>query len=92
VDKHIKLIQEALTISNDNLDNKSTTHIISHHQAEFININSHLYEELQREPEERNFTTKDYIEITLDRHLKRNHMINKIWREGQIAGVDKRSY
>lgn len=72
------MIQEALPMSNDNLDNKSTIHINSHHQAEFININSHLYEELQREAEEKHFTTKDYIEIILDRHLKRNHMINRI--------------
>lgn len=75
---------------NDNfdLDKKSTIHINSHH-AEFININSHLYEELQAEAEEKHFTIKEYIEIILERHLKRNHMINRIWPELQIAGVDE---
>ena len=47
MDKDIKPIQQALPMSNDNLDNKSTIHINSHHQAEFVN--SHLYEELQRD-------------------------------------------
>jgi hypothetical protein len=89
VDKDIRLIHETVSMSNDNLDKKSTIHMNSHHHAEFININSHLYEELQREAEEKHFTTKDYIEIILDRHLKRNHMINRIWPELQIAGVDE---
>lgn len=86
--KVIRLIQETVPMSNDNLDKKPTLRINSHH-AEFININSHLYEELQREAEEKHFTTKDYIEIILERHLKRNHMINRIWPELQIAGVDE---
>jgi hypothetical protein len=89
VDKDIRLIQETVSMSNDNVDKKSTIHISSNHHAEFININLQLYEELQREAEEKHFTTKDYIEIILDRHLKRNHMINRIWPELQIAGVDE---
>jgi adenylate kinase len=90
VDKDISLILKTeLSMSSDNLDKKSTTNINSQHHEEFININSHLYEELQREAEEKHFTMKDYVEIILDRHSKRNQMINRIWPELQIAGVDE---
>jgi hypothetical protein len=53
-----------------------------------INISSHLYEELQKEAEEKHFTIKDHVEVILDRHLKRNQMISRIWPGLQIAGVD----
>lgn len=76
-------------MSSDNLDKKSTININSQHHEEFININLHLYEELQREAEEKHFTMKDCVEIILDRHSKRNQMINRIWPELQIAGVDE---
>lgn len=89
MDKDIKLIQEKVSMPSDKLDNKSTININSHHHEEFININSQVYEELEREAEEKHFTTKEYVQIILDRHLKRNHMINRIWPELQIAGVDE---
>jgi hypothetical protein len=89
VDKDIKLIQEKVSMPSDILDNKSTININSHHHEESININSQVYEELQKEAEEKHFTTKEYVQILLDRHLKRNHMINRIWPELQIAGVDE---
>jgi hypothetical protein len=90
VDKDINLIlKRELSMSSDNLDKKSTININSQRHEEFININLHLYEELQREAEEKHFTMKDYVEIILDRHSKRNQMINRIWPELQIAGVDE---
>jgi hypothetical protein len=90
VDKDINLILKSeLSMSSDNLDKNSTININSERHEEFININSHLYEELQREAEEKHFTMKDYVEIILDRHSKRNQMINRIWPELQIAGVDE---
>lgn len=90
MDKDINLIlKRELSMSSDNLDKKSTININSQRHEEFININLHLYEELQREAEEKHFTMKDYVEIILDRHSKRNLMINRIWPELQIAGVDE---
>jgi hypothetical protein len=90
VDKDINLIlKRELSMASDNLDKKSTININSQRHEEFININLHLYEELQREAEEKHFTIKDYVEIILDRHSKRNQMINRIWPELQIAGVDE---
>ena len=90
VDKDINLIlKRELSMSSDNLDKKSTINVNSQRHEEFININLHLYEELQREAEEKHFTMKDYVEIILDRHSKRNQMINRIWPELQIAGVDE---
>ncbi|MDP9490488.1 MAG: hypothetical protein M3P28_09880 [Thermoproteota archaeon] len=90
MDKDINLIlKRELSMSSDNLDKKSTININSQRHEEFININLHLYEELQREAEEKHFTMKDYVEIILDRHSKRNQMINRIWPELQIAGVDE---
>jgi len=90
VDKDINLIlKRELSMSSDNLDKKSTININSQRHEEFININLHLYEELQREAAEKHFTMKDYVEIILDRHSKRNLMINRIWPELQIAGVDE---
>lgn len=90
MDKDINLILKSeLSMSSGNLDKKSTININSQRHEEFININSHLYEELQREAEEKHFTMKDYVEIILDRHSKRNQMINRIWPELQIAGVDE---
>jgi hypothetical protein len=90
VHKDINLIlKRELSMSSDNLDKKSTININSQRHEEFININLHLYEELQREAEEKHFTMKDYVEIILDRHSKRNQMINRIWPELQIAGVDE---
>lgn len=90
MDKDINLIlKRELSMSSDNLDKKSTININSQRHEEFININLHLYEELQREAEEKHFTMKDYVEIILERHSKRNLMINRIWPELQIAGVDE---
>jgi hypothetical protein len=90
VDKDINLIlKRELSMASDNLDKKSMININSQRHEEFININLHLYEELQREAEEKHFTIKDYVEIILDRHSKRNQMINRIWPELQIAGVDE---
>lgn len=90
MDKDINLIlKRELSMSSDNLGKKSTININSQRHEEFININLHLYEELQREAEEKHFTMKDYVEIILDRHSKRNQMINRIWPELQIAGVDE---
>lgn len=90
MDKDINLIlKRELSMSSDNLDKKSTINVNSQRHEEFININLHLYEELQREAEEKHFTMKDYVEIILDRHSKRNQMINRIWPELQIAGVDE---
>ncbi len=90
MDKDINpILKRDLSMSSDNLDKKSTININSQRHEEFITINLHLYEELRREAEEKHFTMKDYVEIILDRHSKRNQMINRIWPELQIAGVDE---
>lgn len=56
-----------------------------------INIKSELYEALRNEAEEKLFDMKDYVEVILDRLMKRNKMISKMWPGLQIAMVDKKS-
>jgi hypothetical protein len=56
-----------------------------------IDIKSDLYEKLRMEAEEKLFDIKDYVEVILDRHMKRNKMISKMWPGLQIARVDKKT-
>ena len=56
-----------------------------------IDIKSDLYEKLRMEAEEKLFDMKDYVEVILDRHMKRNKMISKMWPGLQIARVDKKT-
>ena len=43
------------------------------------------------EAEEKLFDMKDYVEVLLDGHMKRNKMISKMWPGLQIARVDKKT-
>lgn len=54
-----------------------------------LNLKSETYEELKREAEEKFYNVKDLIEIILERHLKRNKMISRMWPGLQIARVDE---